>query len=639
MNRLFSLFFLCVLVLVVCENSQAGTEQPVETVTLPVTIVTASRIPTTIEDIPGNTILDRQAIEEIRPASVVDLLRRIPGLHIDQKGGRGGISSIYLRGSDPNFTLVMIDGVKVNDPTNMRGGSFDFSTLNVDNIERIEIIRGPLSAVYGSDALAGAINIITRKGTRQPEYAIGFDFGQNRYYQAHTEARGPLGKTSNYVLFASTVDSGDIVEHSEFAGSSLGGKLNIHPTDNLKIKWTMLYNKGQNESFPDDSGGSKYALIRETEKRDTEDFSLDLLLSGNLFSWADLNFKGSFYSREEDSTSPGVAPGIRDPFGIPPIRSNTRFNRTILEVSSLMSLSDLGWISIGAEAQFEKGDSDSVIMFFGIPVPNNFDLDRQSASAFLEARLLTPFGIIFNTGLRVDVPEESDTEISPHVAVVYKIPSTTTWKASWGKGFKLPSFFALGSPIVGNPDLLPETSKSFEIGVSHEIFDGRLTLSANAFDNRFFDVIDFEEGPPPKLVNRSEVTATGFEGGVGLWIDDNLSVNAHLSYVDTDIKGTTEALRNRPEWRGDLNLRWQPVPKAVLRLNVLYVDKVFDSSIPTGDVTLDDYTRVDISGVWKIQPNLQIGLHLDNLFDADYEEYVGFVSPGFQLRASLLYRF
>ena len=128
-------------------------------------VVTASRIPGTLADTTASvTIISQSDIAARSPASVTELLRQVPGMHVDQPGGRGSTSSVYIRGSDPNYTLVLMDGIVVNDPTNNRGGSFDFSTLDIEHIERIEIVRGPLSAVYGSNALGGVINIITREG-------------------------------------------------------------------------------------------------------------------------------------------------------------------------------------------------------------------------------------------------------------------------------------------------------------------------------------------------------------------------------------------------------------------------------------------------------------------------------------------
>src|SRR5215510_3985171 len=131
-------------------------------------VVTGSRVATPPDDVAANvTVLSREDFDLEKPTQLADILQRVAGLHVDQVGGRGGTGSLYMRGADPNYTLVLIDGVRVNDPTNARGGSFDFSTLDVADIERVEIARGPYSAVYGGDALAGVINIVTRQAARE----------------------------------------------------------------------------------------------------------------------------------------------------------------------------------------------------------------------------------------------------------------------------------------------------------------------------------------------------------------------------------------------------------------------------------------------------------------------------------------
>ena len=138
----------------------------------PEIIVTGSRVATTADDIAANiTVLKREDFDVEKPAKLSDILRRVAGLHVDQVGGRGGTGSLYMRGADPNYTLVLVDGVRVNDPTNARGGSFDFSALDVADVERVEIARGPYSAVYGGDALAGVINIVTRHAPAEKGHA------------------------------------------------------------------------------------------------------------------------------------------------------------------------------------------------------------------------------------------------------------------------------------------------------------------------------------------------------------------------------------------------------------------------------------------------------------------------------------
>jgi len=149
---------------------------------LPPVIVSASRIPSPPgETVTSTTVIGKAEIEAKQPVSLTELLRNVPGVHIDQNGGRGGVASIYTRGADPNFTLLLVDGIQMNDPLNSRGGSFNLSNLDVAGIERIEIVRGPLASVYGSAAIGGVINIITRRGGSEPQGSVELSGGRFGY--------------------------------------------------------------------------------------------------------------------------------------------------------------------------------------------------------------------------------------------------------------------------------------------------------------------------------------------------------------------------------------------------------------------------------------------------------------------------
>jgi vitamin B12 transporter len=147
-------------------------------------VVTAAAFPAQEGEISADiTIITREEIERQQAVTVSEILTQVPGLHVDESGARGGLSSVYIRGGDPNFTAIMIDGVPINDPTNARGGSVDLSTLTPENIERIEIVRGPASSLYGSDPMAGVINIVTRRGDKESRYGFtlqGGSFGHAR---------------------------------------------------------------------------------------------------------------------------------------------------------------------------------------------------------------------------------------------------------------------------------------------------------------------------------------------------------------------------------------------------------------------------------------------------------------------------
>ncbi|HSE83107.1 MAG TPA: TonB-dependent receptor [Thermodesulfobacteriota bacterium] len=626
------------LAVIVTDRAVATEEEPSHE--LEPVVVTATSSPTTITDVTSSvTIITREQIEAQHAVSVVEVLKQVPGLYIDQPGGRGGISSAYIRGGDPNYTLVLIDGIEVNDPTNSRGGSFNLSTLNTDNIERIEIVRAPLSALYGSDAVSGVINIITRRGKARPAGNLEVSVGRYKSFRSLAQTSG-LMSIVDYSLSASYTDDGEPVEGSEFTSKTLNANIGLLISDNIQLRSTVRYEDIESETFPDDSGGPEFAVIRSVEDVDTDQFSLGLDLTHNPFYWWEYGIKAGIYNNEEEVSSPGVAPGMRDPFGIPP--NNTDNSLTRYEISAINKFSFFKGVNmtLGGEFRFEKGSSRGALFVNDFPVPTSFDLDRKIWAPFFEVQLSTLPNLFVQAGVRVDFPEGFDHAVSPRVGASYSIKATnTTLRANWGDGFKLPSFFALGNPLVGNPNLMPETSRGFDFGISQNLLKDRLTLGVTYFYNEFKDAIDFEEGPPPRLVNRSEITAQGAEMILLVQPIEALRINGNLTYTATNIKGTEEELRNRPEWWGSLSIWWQPLRILQINLNAVYVGEVLDSSIPTGDVELDPYVRFDLSLTLKAHKNVELFLVVDNLFDADYEQFVGFPAPGISPRGGIQIRF
>jgi vitamin B12 transporter len=614
-----------------------STEQPV--VEFDPVIVSATVLPTPLGQTSASvTVITREQIEEQQVRNVIDLLRQVPGLHVDQAGGRGSVSSVYTRGGDPNFTVVLIDGVKVNDPTNSRGGSFDFSTLNPEDLERIEIVRGPLSAVYGSDAMSGVINIITRKGAAKAMRSVELAGGLHGYWRTLAEVQGMLG-VMDYAVSGSYVDNGEPVEGSDFENTTLSINMGVPPADNMELRWLVRYAKSDTEAFPDDSGGPRFAVLRAVERRDIQELTMGLTLTHTPFPWWEYQVQFGLYNRDEDIDSPGVAPGPRNPFGIPPSLTKNAFWRYELTLRHLFPVAKGVQFAIGTQAQFEDGTSTGSLDFGGFPVSTSFTLSRDTWGPFFEVQLSVVPGLQLQGGVRVDLPEGFDTEVSPRLGASYTFAATdTTLRGSWGEGFKLPSFFSLGHPIVGNPALQPETSQSFDAGVTQALWGKRLSIGVTYFHNEFTDLVDFDE-MLNRLVNRSKVTTEGVEASLNLAPWSTLSFLAHLTYLKSNIKGTDEELRNRPEWRGGFSIRWQALAMLEVLLKALFVSEVLDSSIPTGDVRLDAYARVDLTVHWTVNPTVAVFLTVDNLFDADYEEFVGFPAPGINPRFGVRVRF
>jgi vitamin B12 transporter len=604
-------------------------------VELPPVVVSASRLPGGASELPASvTIIDRDEIEARQPESVLELLRTVPGVFVEQAGGRGGVTSLFTRGGDPNYTLVLIDGVRVNDPTNSRGGSFDFSTLDPQTIERVEVLRGPLSAVHGSDAMSGVVNVVTRAPPRPPGAAIEAGGGRYGWHRVGATGGGRFAR-GDVSLGASYVDEGDPVPGNVFRGATAYATARAaHGPARVRLVGRFAQTDG--ESFPDDSGGPELAVRRAVDRRERDEGTLGLVPALSLASWLDAEVQATYYERRETLDSPGVAPGVRDPFGIPPNQSRDRFRRETVTARALAVPGDRVQLTAGVDVQLEQGTSESRLDVPGGPLRGTFRLERETWAPFAEMRLVPLADLVLHAGGRVDVPSDFDSEVSPWVGARYTVRHTaTTLHASWGRAFKLPSFFALGNPIVGNPDLRPETGESVEAGVRQETAGGRVGAGVTWFDSRYERVIDLDEGPPPRLVNRSRVDAWGVELSADARPHDTLVVRAQATHVETDIAGTDEELRGRPEWSGALTVEWRPLPAVAGSVAAAYAGSVRDSSIPTGDRRLDDYVEVNVALAWAVTRHVSLTLAVTNVLDRDYERAIGFPAPGVWPRAGV----
>jgi iron complex outermembrane receptor protein/vitamin B12 transporter len=612
--------------------------QPAET-ELETLVVTGTRLFDAPQRLPyALTSIDQAAIEVRNPASLPDLLGEQPGLHVSQPGGGGGVPSLFIRGGEPNFTAVLVDGVKVNDPNNTRGGSFDASTLDVGDVERIEIVRGPQSAIYGSDSLSGVVNVITRAGAPAWGVELEGEAGTEDYYSAGVTLAGPALQAGGFTLRAATRDEGDSVAGSTFENRSVNAKLLLDQGTGWDVTLHGRYVDSDGTAFPEDSGGPELAVIRDTDDKAATDASFGA--AGRLELGESWSLRGVAYryDHDEDFTSPGIAPGVRE--GVPPRGSQSELVRTYAAANAVWVASTAVRVTFGVDYQRDDGESIGYVELFpGFQLPNSFELDRDTVGVFAELQAEPLAGLTLLGSVRHDDADGAEAETTSRLGAVYGMrDGATEVRANWGQGFKLPSFFSLGSPLVGNPDLRPETSESFDLGVSRAIADGRARFGLTYFDNEFEDLIDFD----PELflqVNRKDVQTSGVEIEGNFEPGAALGLRAHVTYVDYDIPAGADPLRQRPEWRGGLDLSWRPRASLSLMVAWLYVGETYDTSVPTGGLDLGAYHRVDANLRWSATPRLTVALAVDNLFDADYEDAVGFPAPGFRPRLGVSYRF
>lgn len=602
-------------------------------------VVTGARVTDLLRNIPNSTtVLDLGQIEAQNHANVLDLLRNAPGLQVTQPGGRGGVASVFIRGGEPNFTMVLVDGVRVNDPNNTRGGSFDFSTLNVSDIERIEIVRGPQSAVYGSDALAGVINVITKGRADSLGATLFAEVGEDEYERAAVEVSGPAVASGGFALRVATVDDGDATPGNRFESDSVSGKLVFGEGEERTLRLFGRWSDNSGSSFPEDSGGPTYAVLPDLDRKSSEDLSFGFTASLPLPGGWRLNASGNRYDHEDAYVSPGVAPGVRD--GVPPNQASSELDRDSFGVHVVGQLSDSLKATVGVDYYDEEGRSEGEVEFFpGFSIPSGFELDRSVTGAFAEVQLQPSGDLSVLASLRSDEPNREPGETTFKIGALYSLnDGRSTLRANWGEGFKLPSFFALASPLVGNPDLRSEKSESADIGLTQQFADGAASATLTLYRNEYTDLIDFDFDLFTN-VNRSEVVAKGAELQLDYRLSDALGLFAELTYLDLEIKDSDVPLRQRPDWRGSLSALWSPADDWKLHASWLYVGDTFDSSIPTGPMMLDPYHRIDAALTWQTTDTLQLVLSIDNLLDESYEEAIGFMSPGRRARLAARVRF
>ncbi len=600
-------------------------------------VVTGSREPMPLESTPASvTVITREEIKRGAYTSLVDVMRHLPGIHLDEPGSRGSRASLYTRGLDPNQTVVMIDGVRVNDPTNDRGGSFDFSTLDPASIERIEIVRGPVSAVYGSDAIAGAVNIITLRGGGSPAVTLDASGGRWGIYRIVAEARGEHGPI-DLTLGGGWVDEGEPPGKGRFHGGNVKVNLGLALPGGAEIRTALRWSDTHSEAYPEDSGGPELAVFRSVEERDADELNVSLEFKHEPIEWLETSLQGGYYRKRGRIDSPGIAPGIRTP--IPPARARVDYDYGKLALwATARPLESLS-LTVGGDGYYEDGSSRGALFpDEDFAIPTSFDLDRWVGGPFGEVNWSCTCGLTIYGGVRADFPDSDDVEWTPRVSARYRVPVVDfTIRGSWGEGFKLPSFFALAHPVVGNPSLAPEKSKGWDVGLERGLWEDRVHASITYFELKVKDLVDFDRDLF-LLVNRSKVRSRGVEMELSVRPHNSVELTGNATYTDVDILNSSDDLLNRPPWRASVAALWTPRPAFTLRAVLLYVGNTKDSSVPTAQRTLDSWVRVDLAAFWRVLEDLTLYVQVDNLFDNDYQEAIGFPSQGIRPRAGITWR-
>lgn len=567
-------------------------------------------------------------IDALFATTVVDLLRQLPGVTSIQPGGAGGFPEVYIRGADPNFSVVFVDGVRMNDPTDARGGAFDFSGTAPGEVERIEVVRGPFSALYGSGALAGAINIDTRRGAEAAGADARLVVGSDGYREIGARLGGSLA-AGRAGLNVNYVDFGEPTPHSSRTVASLAAHYDLELSEGLSGTASLRTSSRERTSYPVASGGPRFAAADALESAEADDssFGASLRWGGAAQSFT---ARMSVLQRTEVIGSPAIPDGVYS--GAPSSVSETDFDRYSF---LLESRSDLGNVQVGAgvEYQYEEGSTAGKLELGDFVAPTSFSVDRRTVSPFVEFRADLGRGTTVFSGLRFDdFSDLEDDALSPRVGVAWQHGEDgLTVTAAWGEARKSPSFYALGDPLVGNPDLEAEDSDGVDLSTTLPLGRGVLSLTLSAYRYRYANLIDFDFGAF-ELVNRSEVDTRGLELALDGTLTESVKWSAFAAVHENEVDGIDDALLHRPEFSAGAAVLWSPNERATLSASLQHEGERPSSSIPRGAETLQPYSRVDASLVLRLTPSLDLRVGIANLFAAEYEVVVGTPAPERQVR-------
>jgi vitamin B12 transporter len=636
-------------------------------------VVTAQAEPTVVQQSTAPVIvITRGEIEAREAVGLSDLLQFAPGIAVGRTGAEGGTNSIFLNGGNSSYTKVLVDGTAVNEP----GNAVDFSNFTLDNIDKVEIVYGAEGALYGTDAVAGVVQVFTHRGTtRMPAFSLFGEGGNFSTGRGGGDVSGLLG-AFDYSGGASYFETGGQGPNDRFLNRTLSGNFGYSFSDTNQIRLT-LRNSNSDAGIPGQT----------------------LLLPPNLDQHAALHFFSSnarwnfttgphwhheisgaeSYNHEFNSNALADFFDVGDPFCTPrspaavpaftcdfPFIGTNKYNRSGLHAQSSYVLPKFG-ATAGYQYEVENGYVSAL----------NLDhARRNSQGGFLDFRYLPHPRASLNVGLRAEANASFGTRVVPRAGGSLALRygrgfwGDLRFHAFYGQGIKEPRFdqtFGSNLCFPGNPSLRPERSRTWSVGLEQKLADDRLQVSAEYFSNRFYDIVSFGTAVPPPgsgcgffgtFFNTDLARARGLNLAAVAHIRRWLTVAGNYTHDDSRVLVSPNAtdpalvagnrLIRRPPNSGSLTVN------AVFRrfnLNLagyftgVRTDSDFLSFI-AGTICFGPclsrnagYARFDIAGSYDLGRGLNVYGRVANLFDKSYQDAIGYPALGRDFRLGMKYRF
>lgn len=594
-------------------------------------VISATRIETPLSELGSSVVVwSAQQIAQTQETRVSEVLSRVSGVDVVRSGGAGGNTAVFIRGANSEHTLVLVDGIEVNNPGSTNR-AFNFADLSLDNVERIEVLRGPQSVLYGSDALGGVINIVTKRGTGKPSGAVSFEGGS---YSTFIEKGQLSGGTDavNYSLAASREDSAGISaarasygnsEHDGYENTSFAGRLGFTPSEQIEANLFLRYTDARTDldNFGGAGGDDPNRLLNNAQLFTRAELATKLL-EGRLtqklgVSWSD-------HDLDDDND-----PDAEHPTDL--LRSNFEGSLLKVDLQNNYEIADWNTITVGLETEQEEASSryfsDGV---FG-PFEDNLDeRDARTNGVYLQDSITWQERFFTTLGIRVDDHDQFGSEVTWRVAPTYLIQSTgTRFKGTYGTGFKAPSLVQLYSSF-GNPDLEAEESQGWDIGIEQSFCEDALQVGLGYFSNDFDQLISFN---PATFIseNIAEAESRGLESSITYELSDATKLWAAYTYTDSEDESTGASLLRRARHKASISVATTLPNKTELTLSYVLVGSRFDndfSSFEPVRTTLASYGLVNIAAHHPLTEQVELFARVENLFDKEYEEVLGFGTLG-----------
>lgn len=641
--RFFKFFSLAGVFLIFCSFIQAETASKEESnqgkIQHEIT-VTANRIETDVRETASSvTIITREDMETQGKTTVVEVLQEILSLYPLQNGPLGAAASIQIRGANSEHTKIMLDGIELNDPMTP-SRSFNLAHLSIESIDRIEILRGPQSTLYGSDAMGGVINIITQKRTGTPKVRLNTMGGSYETAIGSAQVSGGSESITYSLGFNRTHSDGFSAAGSQYDGNSendgydstnVTGALQIKTHKNLQFGLSILTYSASVDI--DNFGGAFGDDPNNIEK------NWNYLISGGgrgffLGNKWESRLKLSYMEQKRtyDNPTDDINPFDSD---------NSKYKSGLLKLDwqNNFYLNGNNVLTAGLEYLEENGESEYYSESLWGPYSSIFPRkSAQNIGIYMQDRTEIFDNFFFTIGSRWDKHNEAGSHLTGRITLAYFLEATKTkFKTAFGTGFKAPSLYQLYAPATfygptGNINLEPEKTTGWETGIEQIFWEDRIQFGFTFFSNSFSNLIDFDYSQG--YINIKKASTHGLEFTFRAVPVDNLRLTADYSHINAIDKDSEEDLLRRPKNRLSLSVDYTFAQKAVFHLSLNYTgkrDDIYFTGWTSTRVIMDQYTLVNAAFSYSIIKDLTVFIRLDNLLDTEYEIIKGYGTPGFSV--------